>query len=57
MPQRATQGSLLRDLFGDGTDPVAVFLLASGQEYGAFAAPRFERCEKIGLAFCYNRLS
>jgi hypothetical protein len=53
----AAEGSLLRDLLGDGTDPVAVFLVASGQENGALAAPRFERCEKIGLAFCYNRLS
>lgn len=38
MPQTATQGSLLRDLLGDGTDPVAVFLLAPGQENDAFAA-------------------
>jgi uncharacterized protein (DUF169 family) len=38
MRQTATQGSLLRDLLGDGTDPVAVFLLAHGQESSAFAA-------------------
>ena len=38
MPQSARQGSLLRDLLGDGTDPVAVFLLAPGQDNGAFAA-------------------
>jgi uncharacterized protein (DUF169 family) len=38
MPQTAIQGSLLRELLGDGTDPVAVFLLARGQEHGAFAA-------------------
>ena len=37
MPQSATQGSLLRDLLGDGTDPVAVFLLAPDQDNGAFA--------------------
>jgi len=40
MPRTGTQGSLLRDLLDDGTDPVAVFLLASGQGNGAFAAPR-----------------
>ena len=38
MRQTATQGSVLRDLLGDGTDPVAVFLLAHGQESSAFAA-------------------
>jgi uncharacterized protein (DUF169 family) len=38
MPQMAAEGSLLRDLLGDGTDPVAVFLLAPGQENGVFAA-------------------
>ena len=37
MPQSATQGSVLRDLLGDGTDPVAVFLLAPDQDNGAFA--------------------
>lgn len=37
MPQSATQGSLLRDLLRDGTDPVAVFLLAPGQDNGAFS--------------------
>jgi uncharacterized protein (DUF169 family) len=30
-------GSFVRDLLGDGTDAVAVFLLADGQEHGAFA--------------------
>lgn len=38
MQEAATQESLLRDLLGDGTDPVAVFLLAPGQEDGVFAA-------------------
>jgi len=38
MPQMAAEGSLLRDLLGDGTDPVAVFLLAPGQQNGVFAA-------------------
>jgi uncharacterized protein (DUF169 family) len=37
MPQIATKGSSLRNLLGDGTDPVAVFLLGHGQENGAFA--------------------
>lgn len=43
MPQAAgsrldVQGALLQDFLEDGTDPVAVFLLAPGQEDGAFAA-------------------
>jgi uncharacterized protein (DUF169 family) len=38
MQEAATQESLLRELLGDGTDPVAVFLLAPGQEDGVFAA-------------------
>ena len=38
MPQMAAEGSLLRDLLGDGTDPVAVFLLAPGQQNVVFAA-------------------
>jgi uncharacterized protein (DUF169 family) len=38
MPRTAMQGSSLRDLLGDGTDPVAIFLLAPGQEDGAFTA-------------------
>jgi uncharacterized protein (DUF169 family) len=38
MQEAATQESLLRDLLGDGTDPVAVCLLAPGQEDGVFAA-------------------
>lgn len=38
MPEAATRESLLRDLLGDGADPVAVFLLAPGQEDGVFAA-------------------
>lgn len=38
MPRMVVEGSLLRDLLGDGTDPVAVFLLAPGQEKGAFTA-------------------
>jgi uncharacterized protein (DUF169 family) len=38
MTRKAAQGLMLRDLLGDGTDPVAVFLLAPGQEKGAFAA-------------------
>jgi uncharacterized protein (DUF169 family) len=37
MPQSATQGSVLRDLLGDGADPVAVFLLPPGQDTGAFS--------------------
>ncbi|MDR3748610.1 MAG: DUF169 domain-containing protein [Acidobacteriota bacterium] len=37
MPQMALDGSLLRDLLGDGTDAVAVFLLPPGQQNGAFA--------------------
>jgi uncharacterized protein (DUF169 family) len=38
MPQMAAEGSLLRDLLGDGTDPVAVFLLAPSQQNVVFAA-------------------
>jgi uncharacterized protein (DUF169 family) len=38
MPRMALDGALLRDLLGDGTDPVAVFLLPPGQEKDAFAA-------------------
>jgi Co/Zn/Cd efflux system component len=38
VPQMAAEGSLYRDLLGDGTDPVAVFLLAPGQQNGVFAA-------------------
>ena len=34
----AQASDVLRNLLGDGTDPVAVFLLAPGQEKGAFAA-------------------
>ncbi len=36
--QMTTHGSLLRDFLGDGTDPVAVFLLKPGQADGAFIA-------------------
>ena len=41
-------GALLRDLLGDGTDPVAVFLLAPGKEYGTFTT--FESVR--GLRYC-----
>jgi len=47
IPQTATQGCLLRDLLGDGTDPVAVFLVPPGKEDGAFTtfeAVRGFRC-------------
>jgi hypothetical protein len=40
MPRTAAEGSLLGDLLGDEADPVAVFLLAPGQDDNAFAAPR-----------------
>jgi uncharacterized protein (DUF169 family) len=38
MQQAAIRKSLLQELLGDGTDAVAVFLLAPGQKEGAFAA-------------------
>lgn len=38
MTQTTTHGSLIRELLGDGTDPVAVFLLKLGQENGSFIA-------------------
>jgi uncharacterized protein (DUF169 family) len=37
LPLMANHESLLHDLLGDGTDPVAVFLLAKDQEDSAFA--------------------
>jgi len=48
MTQTAVQESLLRDLLGDGTDPVAVFLLGQSHDHGVFAA--FERLH--GHRYC-----
>jgi uncharacterized protein (DUF169 family) len=48
MAQTVVQESLLRDLLGDGTDPVAVFLLGPNHDHGVFAA--FERLR--GHRYC-----
>ncbi len=48
IPQTAKQGDLLRDLLGDGTDPVAVFLLPPGKDDGVFTT--FEAVR--GLRYC-----